>query len=81
ELWTSARLAAARRDGAAWQLATADGRRARCCVLVNAAGAWADAVAQLAGARPLGIRPYRRTMAQLRVAPAPAADLPLVLDL
>ena len=85
ELWTSARLAeATRQDGGAgdeWHLAIADGRRARCGVLVNAAGAWADAVAGLAGARPLGIRPFRRTMAQLRVAPAPAADLPLVLDL
>ena len=30
-------------------------------VLVNAAGAWADEVAALAGLRPLGLRPLRRT--------------------
>jgi len=28
---------------------------------VNAAGAWADEVARLAGARPVGLRPLRRT--------------------
>jgi len=37
-------------------------------VLVNAAGAWADAVAGLAGIVPLGIVPHRRSMARL---PAP----------
>jgi D-arginine dehydrogenase len=30
-------------------------------VVVNAAGAWADAVGVLFGARPLGLVPYRRT--------------------
>jgi D-arginine dehydrogenase len=29
---------------------------------VNAAGAWADAVAGMAGVRPLGLRPLRRTI-------------------
>jgi D-arginine dehydrogenase len=50
-------------------------------VLVDAAGAWADPVALLAGVKPLGIAPLRRTMVQLRVAPSAPADLPLVLDL
>ncbi|HVQ08012.1 MAG TPA: FAD-dependent oxidoreductase [Allosphingosinicella sp.] len=31
-------------------------------VLINAAGAWADAVAALAGVAPLGLRPKRRTI-------------------
>ena len=44
-------------------------------------GAWADSVAQIAGARPLGIAPFRRTIAQLRVTPAVPLDLPLVLDI
>jgi D-arginine dehydrogenase len=35
----------------------------------------------MAGARPLGIAPLRRTMAQLRTDPQPAADQPLVLDI
>ena len=30
-------------------------------VLVNAAGGWTDAIAALAGQRPVGIQPYRRT--------------------
>ncbi|HEU4650145.1 MAG TPA: FAD-binding oxidoreductase, partial [Croceibacterium sp.] len=54
---------------------------ARARVLVDAAGAWADEVAALAGTGPLGITPYRRTVGQLRVDPVPAADLPLVLDI
>ncbi len=37
--------------------------------LVNAAGAWGDAVARLAGVAPLGLQPYRRSMARL---PLPA---------
>ena len=34
-------------------------------LLVNAAGAWADEVAKLAGVTPLHIQPYRRSFAQL----------------
>ncbi|WP_299651923.1 FAD-binding oxidoreductase [uncultured Tateyamaria sp.] len=37
-------------------------------VLVNAAGAWADQIAALAGVGPIGIVPHRRSMARL---PAP----------
>jgi len=36
--------------------------------LVNAAGPWVDQIAKLAGIRPIGIRPLRRSMARL---PAP----------
>ncbi len=81
ELLCSARLAGAALTPAGWDLTLADGRRLAGKVLVNAAGAWADSVAELAGLRPLGIIPYRRTVIQLRTAPAPPADLPLVLDL
>jgi D-arginine dehydrogenase len=49
--------------------------------VVDAAGAWADEVAAMAGVRPIGIMPLRRTIAQLRTDPAPPADLPLVLDI
>ena len=67
------------REGAAWRVSTRTGAF-QAQVVVNAAGAWADAVASLAGARALGIRPYRRTLIQLAVAPAAAADMPLVID-
>ncbi len=57
----------ARRDGL-WQVATARGDFAA-PVLVNAAGAWADGLAALAGLAPLGVRPLRRSAA---ILPAPA---------
>lgn len=79
-LETSAVLAEAAREGGRWQLRTKDDRRFTADVLVDAAGAWADAVATLAGAAPLGITPYRRTVAQLRTDPAPPAGLPHVVD-
>jgi D-arginine dehydrogenase len=63
-----------------WELQTRGGAvTAR--TLVNAAGAWADIVAELAGVAPLGIQPYRRTIVQLDVDPAAPADLPLVIAL
>jgi D-arginine dehydrogenase len=80
-LWCRARLASAAREGAGWLLTLSDARQVRCDVLVNAAGAWADPVAQLAGVEPLGIAPLRRTIAQLRVDPTVSAGLPLVLDI
>ncbi|MEX0365474.1 MAG: NAD(P)/FAD-dependent oxidoreductase [Ruegeria sp.] len=38
-------------------------------IIVNATGAWADQIAAMAGVRPVGISPCRRSMARL---PAPA---------
>ena len=53
-------LQAIRRNDKGWQVDTAHGSfDAR--VLVNAAGAWADQVANMAGVRPLGLQPLRRT--------------------
>ena len=77
-LVTDARLAAAER-GRRWRIETSAGAY-EADILVDAAGAWADEVALAAGERPLGIRPYRRTLAQLRVDPPVPADLPLVID-
>jgi D-arginine dehydrogenase len=48
--------------------------------IVNAAGAWADDVARRCGVSKLGITPYRRTIAQLRVGQTGLKDLPLVND-
>ena len=81
EVVCSARLTSVGHDPSGWRLMFADGREIAASVLVNAAGAWADPVAELAGVRPLGITPYRRTVAQVRTMPAPSAGLPLVLDL
>ncbi|WP_375248584.1 NAD(P)/FAD-dependent oxidoreductase [Sphingomonas sp.] len=78
---TAAMLASAARHGGAWQLAAADGRRFVAEVLVDAAGAWADRVAALAGARAIGITPYRRTMVQLATDPPAPAGMPFVVDI
>lgn len=51
-------------------------------IIVNAAGAWADGLAVMAGVRPLGIQPMRRTIAQVRVTTDDVPDnLPLVIDI
>ena len=71
-----ARVAHASRDGASWLLEWVGGA-ARAAIVVNAAGAWADPVAALFGAAPVGITPFRRTMVQLRTDPLPPADMPL----
>jgi D-arginine dehydrogenase len=77
ELRTDAALLSARRTDDAWQLETRAGSF-EAAVLVNAAGAWADPVAEIAGARPLGIQPYRRTIMQLKTDPAPALGSAMV---
>ena len=56
----SARLRSLTRRGGAWRADTAAGEFAA-EIVVNAAGAWADEVAQLAGVRPVGLTPLRRT--------------------
>ncbi|MFT3719681.1 NAD(P)/FAD-dependent oxidoreductase [Pseudorhodoferax sp.] len=55
-----AEVTALQHAGGAW-LAQAGGSAWRAPVLLNAAGAWADQLGALAGARPLGLQPYRRS--------------------
>jgi D-arginine dehydrogenase len=81
ELVCSAPLRAAEREGGRWRIDAGEETGLDAGLLVNAAGAWADAVAEIADARPIGIRAYRRTMIQLRVDPAVDDALPLVLDI
>jgi D-arginine dehydrogenase len=76
-----ARVAGLMRDEDGWRIVTAAGEVHRASRIVNAAGAWADQVAGLAGIAPLGIQPLRRTVVQLRVDPPAPANLPLVLDI
>ncbi|MDP9413939.1 MAG: FAD-binding oxidoreductase [Pseudomonadota bacterium] len=78
-LVTDAAMESARRTQAGWRMETKQGS-VEATIIVNAAGAWADEVARRAGETPLGIQPYRRTVAQLRVNPPAPADLPLVID-
>ncbi len=64
---TGARVDGIARTASGWRV-TAGGAEHEGRVLVNAAGAWADAVAVMAGLPPLGLTPFRRSMARL---PAP----------
>jgi D-arginine dehydrogenase len=68
------------RDGASWRIATPQGEL-RADLVVNAAGAWADAVADMAGVARVGLVPKRRTA--LLVAPPPGqaiGDWPMAVD-
>ncbi len=60
-LVTGARVSAIAREGAGWRVATSAGDFAA-PLIVNAAGAWADDIARLAGVTPIGIEPRRRTV-------------------
>jgi glycine/D-amino acid oxidase-like deaminating enzyme len=67
EVRTGSPVTALRRDGGHWVATTPSGEiEAR--TVVNAAGPWADQVARMAGLRPVGLTPYRRSVARL---PAP----------
>jgi D-arginine dehydrogenase len=79
EIVTGARVTSAVRSEDVWRLETPAGAFI-CSILANAAGAWVDEVARMAGVTPVGIVPHRRTIAQLRVDPPAPADLPLVID-
>lgn len=50
------------KPGAPWRV-TAGGDTFRARIIINAAGAWGDAVARLAGANTIGLQPKRRSIA------------------
>lgn len=56
-----AEVVAIERQGGLWHVRTATGAEYAAPVLINAAGAWCDVVAQLAGVAPVGLIPKRRT--------------------
>lgn len=76
EVLTDLRVEAVERVGGVWRLNGC----VEAPVVVNAAGAWADAVGAVFGCRGRGLVPLRRTMAVLKLDPAPPADLPVVMD-
>jgi D-arginine dehydrogenase len=80
ELRSDARLQSARFANGCWTVLLHDGSEVRASILVDAAGAWADSVAEAAGVTSIGIAPKRRTMVQLRVGHRGLRDLPLVSD-
>jgi D-arginine dehydrogenase len=60
-LVTGAAVHAITRSGGDWRIDTATDRYTA-PLIVNAAGAWADAIAQMAGVTPIAIEPRRRTV-------------------
>ncbi len=77
---THARLTGLARQGGHWLAETTAGP-ITASVVVNAAGAWGDEVAGLAGAQAVGLTPMRRTII---ILPAPegvdVSNWPLVVD-
>jgi D-arginine dehydrogenase len=61
ELRTAATLTQATHDGQRWTLQFSDGETLRAKTVVNAAGAWADELAAMFGAQPIGLVPHRRS--------------------
>jgi D-arginine dehydrogenase len=70
-------VTAVSRSTGGWAVRSGTGERSA-RVLVNAAGAWADVLARLAGAPPIGLRPLRRT-AILVDPPGDISSWPLVI--
>ncbi|MFN4309300.1 MAG: NAD(P)/FAD-dependent oxidoreductase [Ferrovibrio sp.] len=77
---TDAEVKGVSRAGADWQVETTQGRFSA-PVVVNAAGAWADVIAGMAGVAPIGLKPKRRTA--LTFDPPAGTDIhrwPMVID-
>ena len=60
-LRTSARVTRTKHERC-WQVTTEGGEVHTAPLVVNAAGAWADRIAELAAVQPLGLQPKRRTI-------------------
>jgi D-arginine dehydrogenase len=74
ELHTGERAARVEYRSAAWHVTTERGESYSAPVLVNAAGAWADRIAELAGVQPLDLQPKRRTIITFDAPPGTALD-------
>ena len=80
EIVTSAEVTGLARRNGMWEVATRAGRFSA-PIVVNAAGAWADEIAGLAGVRPVGLVPKRRTAFTIELpAGTIARTWPMVID-
>lgn len=69
EIRTRAPVVGLDRTGTGHRITTADGTTIDTDLVVIAAGAWTDRLLALAGAPPIGLTPFRRTIAILRIPP------------
>ncbi len=80
QLLCNAGLQSLYKDGSGWIAKTSKGH-IRAQIVVNAAGAWADDVARLAGASPVGLSPMRRTIIIFHPHKVPVDNgWPVVID-
>jgi D-arginine dehydrogenase len=69
------------RKGRNWTIRLRDGESVTANTIVNASGAWADVLAGLAGAAPVGLVPKRRTAFTFDAPPGlDLARLPMAID-
>ena len=62
EILTGRRIASIAQQGEGWRVASESGESWTAPILINAAGAWGDRMAGLAGVAPIGLAPKRRTI-------------------
>jgi D-arginine dehydrogenase len=73
-LHTGARIVRIERTPDGWRVLTESGDAFEAPLLINAGGAWAGAVAQLAGVQPIALEPKRRTIITFDAPPGTALD-------
>jgi len=74
-------LSSLSREDAAW-VARWGEHSASAPLVIDAAGAWGDELAALAGVAPMGLQPMRRTIALVDLPdPAASRDWPMVIDI
>lgn len=74
---TSTEIRRIEKRGQTWIL-EADGEEYQSPLMVNAAGAWADQIAELAGVKPVGLRPLRRSAVMVPYSNPDIQNWPLV---
>jgi len=79
-LATRHRAGRVERHERAWHIHTSAGDVFRAPTVVNAAGAWGDEIARLAGIAPLGLQPCRRTGVIIDPQPWDVQHWPMLLD-
>jgi D-arginine dehydrogenase len=81
EIWPGAEVLGADTGAGGRLIVETAAGRLSADVVVNAAGAWADLVAEAFGAAPAGLQPLRRTIAVARPSRPIDPDWPFVVDL
>jgi D-arginine dehydrogenase len=73
-LHTGQRVSRIEHRSTEWRVTSESGEVWSAPVVVNAAGAWADQVARIAGVKPLGLEPKRRTIITFDAPPGTVLD-------